>query len=295
MTPRRRRRDPGARPPFFRTRRSGVAGTAAALALLLAAAAPGAGQEAGGGEDPATLRVMTYNIHAGLDADGERNLERVSRAISDAGADVVLVQEVDRGTQRSRGVDQLARLRELTGLRGVFGKSLDFQGGEYGIAVLSRWPIRGAVKVPLPVRPPPDRAGGSHEPRIALSAEIEAPGGPLRVVNTHLAAGDPAYRAQELVGVLRHIAGLSREVPVVFGGDLNALPGSAVARAPGVAFDDAFAACGEGPGETFPSDAPDRRIDYLLVRGPLRCAGARVPATRASDHRPVVAELERTR
>src|SRR5688500_10783479 len=119
----------------------------------------------------APLRVMVYNIHAGKDAKGADNLERVAALVKTSEADIVLVQEVDRGTRRSGGVDQLATLMRLTGMHGVFGKSLDYQGGLYGIAILSRWPVTRDEVVPLRIEPPQPRAGGSLEPRIALIAE----------------------------------------------------------------------------------------------------------------------------
>src|SRR5687768_15586880 len=119
---------------------------------------------------PATdrLRVLVYNIHAGKDAGGAHNLQRVSEVIQSTRADVVLLQEVDRQTTRSGGVDHLAELERLTGMSGAYGKSLDFQGGQYGIAVLSRWPITPVDVVALRTDPPQPRAGGSIEPRVAL-------------------------------------------------------------------------------------------------------------------------------
>ncbi len=76
-----------------------------------------------------SLRVLVYNIHAGKDASAVGNLARVAQIVADAQADIVLLQEVDRGTQRSGGVDQVAELRRLTGFHGVFGRTLDYQGG----------------------------------------------------------------------------------------------------------------------------------------------------------------------
>src|SRR5205085_9000055 len=85
------------------------------------------------------LHVLVYNIHAGKDAKGVDSLERVAALVKETAADVVLLQEVDRNTTRSGNVDQVATLTHLTGLYGEFGKSLDYQGGDYGIAILSRW------------------------------------------------------------------------------------------------------------------------------------------------------------
>src|SRR5688572_24043854 len=95
------------------------------------------------------VRVLVYNIHAGKDASRIDNLERVAALIAERKADIALLQEVDRNTTRSGNVDQLAELQRRTGMNGAYGKALDFQGGEYGIAVLSRWPLRTIEVVPL--------------------------------------------------------------------------------------------------------------------------------------------------
>lgn len=273
------------------------------------AAAPSAAPEAG-----AALRAMVYNIRAGTDLEGEPNLERVAALILGENADIVLLQEVDRGTERSGGVDQVAELERLTGYHGAFGRTLDYQGGEYGIALLSRWPIAADTLIHLPVEPPQERAGGSYEPRGALVVRVSAPAGQLGVVNTHLdASGDDHYRRQEVEEV-RRLAGdlVDRGIPVLVGGDFNAEPGSAVIqRLEAGGWTDAWARCGVGAadgltspsdargqpgagarqGLTYPSDAPVKRIDYLFLSGGLTCSAARVLETTTSDHRPVIVEV----
>jgi endonuclease/exonuclease/phosphatase family metal-dependent hydrolase len=239
------------------------------------------------------VRVMTYNIHAGKDPQQVDNLARVAAVIDSADADIVLLQEVDRGTQRAGGADHFAELRTLTGMNGVFGKSLDYQGGQYGIAVLSRWPLDSVAALPLKVEPPQERAGGSYEARIALHVVVRTEYGSLHVVNTHLDPGAAGtFRKQELIGIMAH---MKQRVPagvdLVFGGDLNARPHTDDIIAVAFALTDAFASCGTGTGETFPANAPDRRIDYLFLRMG-RCSSARVINTRASDHRPVIAIIE---
>lgn len=242
------------------------------------------------------LRVMSYNIHAGWDPAGESNLERVAAIIRASNADVVLLQEVDRFTTRSGRVDQVARLRELTKMRSAFGKTLDYQGGEYGIAILSRWPVISDTLIHLPVSPPQQRAGGSYEPRGVLHAAIAAPFGRLDVYNTHLdASTDDTYRIQEIAAVLAAAAaGTSRFV--VIGGDLNATPESAVLRATRAAGRrDSWQECGKGPDATYPDVAPVKRIDYVLLTDAFRCRTARVLDQRASDHRPVLVTLDPVR
>ena len=239
------------------------------------------------------VRVLTYNIHAGKDAQQADNLERVAAVIDSTDADIVLLQEVDRRTERSHRVDHFLELRRLTGMQGVFGKSLDYQGGEYGIAVLARWPIDSVQAVALKVEPPQARSGGAYEPRIALHVRVHAPGRAIEVVNTHLdASGTGTYRRQELVGVLAHMKQMTAPgAPLLFGGDLNARPTTDDINAVAFALTDAFASCGSARGETFPAHAPDRRIDYIFLRH-ARCTTARVIETQASDHRPLLAIIE---
>lgn len=237
------------------------------------------------------VRVLTYNIHAGKDAQLVDNLDRVAAIIDSTGADIVLLQEVDRRTQRANRIDHFAELSSRTGMHGVFGRSITFQGGEYGIAVLSRWPIDSIAAVPLAPEASEERK--NYEPRIALHVVVHMPAGPLHVVNTHLdASGTGNFRKQELIAALAHMKqSVPTGAPLVFGGDLNARPVTNEIAALGFSLADAFDTCGAGSAETFPAHAPDRRIDYIFFRY-ARCQTARVITTQASDHRPMLAILE---
>lgn len=271
----------------------GVGRAAVGLLLLGLSGCAGAGAAAGG---PAPTRVLVYNVHAGKDAAGADNLRRVAELVLTSGADVALLQEVDRRTERSGRVDQVSELAGMTGFHAAFGRTLDYQGGEYGIAVLSRWPITGDTLLPLPVTPPQERAGGAYEPRGVLHVRVAAPDGALHVLNTHL---DPSrhdgYRHQEMETVLATAERLRGSGdPVLFGGDLNAEPGSEVmARVQGRGWRDAWPGCGEGDGLTFPAGAPVKRIDYLVLSAGLRCRSATVIDSRASDHLPVLFVVSR--
>jgi endonuclease/exonuclease/phosphatase family metal-dependent hydrolase len=124
----------------------------ALVAAALLAACAGAGQGARGGRE---VTVLVYNIHAGTDTARQSNLARVAELVRRTGADLVLLQEVDRNTQRSGPTDQPAVLARLTGYSVAFGRTIGFQGGDYGIALLSRWPIRRDTLIPLTVTAPP--------------------------------------------------------------------------------------------------------------------------------------------
>lgn len=237
------------------------------------------------------LTVLVYNIHAGKDAKGVDNLERVAGIIRDSRADIVLLQEVDKNTERSGRVDQLARIRELTGMSGAFGKTLDYQGGDYGIAILSRWQIASDTLVHLPVHPAQLRSGVSYEPRGALVVTLSSPLGKLRVVNTHLdASRADSFRIQEVATVIAVAEAESLpDANAIVGGDFNSEPESAVhASMITAGWRDGFAECGKGSGLSYPDGVPVKRIDYLFMNGASRCRSAEVLDTRASDHRPVL-------
>jgi endonuclease/exonuclease/phosphatase family metal-dependent hydrolase len=239
-----------------------------------------------------TLRVMTYNIFAGNDLDRHSNLVRVAALIDSLRADVVFLQEVDRRTARSGGVDQAGVLAERTGMQAVFGRAMEFDGGEYGIAVLSRRPIRSSRVVPLEVARPSELTARPYEPRALLHVVIDTRAGQLHLLNTHLDhQGDPVFRHPQVLQLLAYAAdSVPRGAATVLGGDLNAVPEATEVRALGVAFDDAWTRCGSGAGPTFRADRPVRRIDYILLAG-TRCVAARIIDTLLSDHRPLVVDL----
>jgi endonuclease/exonuclease/phosphatase family metal-dependent hydrolase len=216
----------------------------------------------------------------------------VAAVLDSVGADIVLLQEVDRGTERSGGVDQVAELERLTGMHGAFAKSLDYQGGDYGIAALSRWPIEDAETVPLPTSPHADRGVKMYEPRVAIHFVTVTPLGRIHVAGTHLGAEEVStFRDQEAQALLDHLrTHVPAGAPLVIGGDFNSTPDSDVHTLFASVFTDSWQQCGSGSGFTFPADSSVRRIDYLYLRG-LSCTRAEVPITQASDHRPLVATL----
>src|SRR5687767_4344036 len=129
--------------------------------------------------EPEKVTVLSYNIHHGAGTDGKLDLERIARIIREQKPDVVAFQEVDVKTSRSGGVDEAAELERLTGMNAVFGKAMDYSGGGYGQAILSRWRIKEHSVHQLP-----QRAG--REPRILLVSTIENPNGSFVFASTHL-------------------------------------------------------------------------------------------------------------
>lgn len=265
-----------------------------ALLLALAACAP-VDLPPEGGSQAEFVRVLVFNIHAGKDAAGKGNLEEVAALVKSVAADLVLLQEVDRGTRRSGNVDQVERLAQLTGYSTAFGRSLDYDGGQYGIAALSRERMAHEATEQLPITPPQARAGGSYEPRAALAFTAGTRLGPVTALNTHLdASRDEHYRLQESAHIVSMIRRQPRTRSLVAGGDFNAEPGSATYKQlieGGLR--DAWQECGTGEGLTYPADKPIKRIDYLFMTAGLRCTRAEVIDTRISDHRPLLVTLTR--
>src|SRR6185436_14707317 len=114
------------------------------LAVLLGAAGLVAGCQTAPqpAASPTTFRVMTYNLHHGEGLDGKVDLLRIAELTKREGADLVALQEVDKGVERTARRDFPDELAALTGLTCVFSNNYHFQGGEYGNAVLTRFPIK---------------------------------------------------------------------------------------------------------------------------------------------------------
>lgn len=214
--------------------------------------------------------------------DGEVNLERTAAVLRPLAPDIVALQEVDHGVARSGGEDQAAVLGGLLGMEHAFGAFMDYQGGQYGMAILSRHPI---------VRVNPVRLPEGNEPRIALAVELELPGGiRVIVVNVHFDwVADDAFRyaqAAHLSGYLNALA-----VPYLLVGDFNDEPPS---RTLGLFRTRAVEVAKPSRGLTFPSDEPVKEIDYIFA-GPAAAwtvGVAEVIGEReASDHRPVLGVL----
>jgi endonuclease/exonuclease/phosphatase family metal-dependent hydrolase len=265
------------------------------LCAIVVAAAAAAGCSTLRLSRPEPIRVLVLNMHAGKDAAGRPNLDGVAALVKATGADVVLLQEVDRGTARSGQVDQVDALAQLTGYSAAFGPSLlAYDGGEYGIAVLAREVIGYRATLPLPVSPVQTRAGGSREPRVALLAFLTVRGSSWRAITTHLDPVDDDARAQEVARVADYAREQQAGTPLVVGGDFNSIPANPVLGPLAAAgLRDAWLECGKGDGFTYPAAAPAKRIDYLFLTGELHCTAAEVLETQVSDHRPLLVTIGR--
>jgi len=221
------------------------------------------------------MRVATYNIrHASL-----KGLDAIRSAVAALDADLVALQEVDRGVPRSGAADQAAWLGRALGMEARFGPAMRLDRGEYGLALLSRFPIADAHVHPLPSR---------LEPRIVLHAAVDLPeGARLEVAVTHLGL-HPTERWEQMQELVR-LLGSRRNTLLM--GDFNETRtehGFALLRSHWV---DCLEEAGSTP-PTYPADHPVIAIDHVLRSRdlpPARSAAA-LP-TLASDHLPIVVEL----
>ncbi|MFP2931425.1 endonuclease/exonuclease/phosphatase family protein [Pyxidicoccus sp. 3LG] len=227
------------------------------------------------------LRVMTFNIQSGA-----RGLEGVANVIRASVPDVVALQEVDVGSTRAGGLDQVAELSRLTGLKHrAHFRTTDLYGGAYGIALLSRFPLEALAQYPLPV---PRGA----EPRTLAHAVVTVDGREVSVYLTHLIRrpfnGDVRVRQSALVA--RLLAADTR--PKLLLGDLNDDPDSRPIRLLRRDMRDVVAATGRAEG-TYPMPflLPTLRIDYVLACDAFTPVASRVLRVGVSDHYPVVADL----
>lgn len=276
-----------------------LAGFVAALAIATSVAPP-----ASAGPPSVELRVASYNIHAGSGVDGVFDLERTAAAIAETGADVVALQEVDQHWgERSRNLPLARELAERLGMHARFAPiySLDpiESGGprrEYGVAVLSRYPVVEFTNHELTRLSTQDPGAGPEPMPGFAEAVVQVRGARVHVYSTHLDyRPDPAVRATQVAETVDILAEDGEHATQVLLGDFNALPDAPELAPLWTRVRDTFAVAGSGDGSTFPAQAPDRRIDYATVSQRVVVRSATVPgsalAREASDHRPVVADL----
>lgn len=225
------------------------------------------------------LRVLCWNLHHGVGGDGKLDLPRIAKVIKEANPDLVALQEVDKNCGRSGKVDQAAELARLTGMRASYGKAMDFDGGEYGQAILSKQ---------APSRTKVHRLPGQGEPRIAFEAVVSIDGINLSLVSVHLDL-DAAQRLSQADALSKALS-IELTKPLILCGDFNDIPKSAPVEV--------FAkllktVAKKEPVLTCPADKPDSEIDHVFVRG-LDAVGpvTVLPEAIASDHRPLLVEIK---
>jgi endonuclease/exonuclease/phosphatase family metal-dependent hydrolase/Icc-related predicted phosphoesterase len=220
--------------------------------------------------------MMNYNIRNAKGLDGVTNYQRIANVINKAQPDVVALQEVDSVTNRSAKVDVLRKLANETLMYPTYAAAISYDGGKYGLGVLSKVkPLRsGSFELP-----------GREEARTFLWVEFED----YIYCCTHFSLNE-----EDRMGSLEaiyHWAG-EQEKPFFVAGDLNAEPDSDI-----MSLAANFGNILTNPKQnTYPSDKPNCCIDYIIANKfdePLyTVVGSRViPEAVASDHRPLLVDL----
>ena len=234
----------------------------------------------------AKVRVMTYNIHVGVGMDKKMDLQRIADVINQEHPDLVGLQEVDRGVKRTQGVDEIAELARMTRMEYAFAHNLDYQGGQYGVAILSRYPIlKTDHRMYLNKR--------EAERRGMIRIEVNVGGRSLSFATTHLDYQYEDGRIFEAGQLLDFLKGQKEALILV--GDFNEEPNGDAYKMVSAHFRDAWVDTkAKETGLSYPADRPAKRIDYIFYKSStdVRAKKAWTVNTLASDHVPVVADLE---
>jgi endonuclease/exonuclease/phosphatase family metal-dependent hydrolase len=252
------------------------------------------------------VRLATFNIlHGRSLADGRVDVNRFADAVKELDADLLALQEVDRDQPRSHLADLTAVAAGAMGaidsqfaaaIAGTPGATWTAATGHeqpgaaaYGIALLSRYPVRQWQVVRMPTIPfrfpmwlpvPRKVMVVKEEPRAALVAVVDTPRGRLTVVNTHLSFV-PGWNRVQLRRLHRDLTAFPG--PLVLMGDLNMTPPAPAALTGWRPLAEAL---------TFPAAAPDRQLDHLLLRGELgSVTGTSARELPLSDHRALVVDV----
>jgi len=235
------------------------------------------------------LRVMTYNIHhanpPSKGKTGEIELDAIANVIRNENPDIVALQEVDVNTGRSGPVNQAEAIGGKVGMKAYFGRAIDHDGGYYGVAILSKYPLSETTVIHLP-----EDADPVAEDRVLTTAKVTLPDGKtIRFGSTHLDVRNAENRDQQ-VRTINDIAA-KETLPFIIAGDFNSTPeSSAIAE-----LDKAFTrTCINDCGPTIPVNNPTRTIDFIAFTkdSPFKVVAQKViPESYPSDHLPVIATL----
>ncbi len=191
-----------------------------------------------------TIRVMSYNVRNALGLDNKADYQRIADVITGVAPDVVALQELDSVTNRSNRVDVLSRLAGLTTMYPVYGASIPYDGGKYGIGILSKRKPLSWKRIPLP---------GREERRSLLMVEFPD----YVFCCTHFSLNQDDRQAS--VSIINQAVSVYNK-PVILGGDINATPESPVMEA----FSKNWAILTNAKQPTIPADQPKETIDYIL-------------------------------
>ncbi len=229
-----------------------------------------------------TLRILAYNIRHGRGMDDKIDIERIANVISKTNADLVALQEVDKNCNRSGNQDIAALLGEMLGMEHRFEKLMDYDGGDYGLAILSRFPVLDSKRHEFP-----DTAKSLFAMEVMVIPEGYSE--PVSFLSIHNDWRDEGLRVRQVEALLSGLK--ERTGPVILSGDFNTLPdGASLALLLEAGWKMLEK---EGDKVTFPADVPDREIDFFFILNfpDITTHHVVIEEKVASDHRPIYAEI----
>jgi endonuclease/exonuclease/phosphatase family metal-dependent hydrolase len=233
-----------------------------------------------------SLRVMTWNVHGCRGFDRRFNPVRIARIIEKADPDIAALQELDSERRRSGGENQPGRIAHLLDMHYAFHASVRDENGDYGVAVLSRFPLDTVCSEPLP-------RWRACEPRGVLWVRAHTPAGPVHVLNTHfgLRRREQERQMEALLGE-EWLASAGFDGPGVVCGDFNLTRNSA----PIQRLEKRLRNVQAGRARRYYATWMGlRTLDHIFVTDDfsvVHVASPRSPRVRlASDHLPLIAEL----
>jgi endonuclease/exonuclease/phosphatase family metal-dependent hydrolase len=234
---------------------------------------------------PLVLRVLQFNIRAGISGTGVVDAAQIAREIEEVRPDLVSLNEVDSNTLRTR-LDEPAYLARATGLHVVYGPNLLYDGGRFGNAILTRYPVLESHNLRLP-------GAFGLEPRGLLTAIVRIDGRRVAFSSTHLSDGTDGGPSRILQALVVARAVHSTAGPAIVAGDLNSVPTDLPERILRQHLLDAQENGGTGVGDTIPEGDPGSRFDYVLYDRHFAVVpgSTRVRASASSDHRSVFTKL----
>lgn len=227
------------------------------------------------------LKVISYNIHHGANSTEEITLEQIGEYIKNSGADLVGLQEVDSLCRRSGSQDQMKMLAEMTGMHYAFYRHFAYDGGAYGLGILSKSPILKQRNQRIT-----SFKDGKEQSLAQLSVKVAIGESQLLFSTVHLAL-DQGTRLIQVREVLEHLNG---NLPVILTGDFNALPDTEEIQL----IDQVYPMQDKSLQPTFPYQQPVKKIDYIFADPRIGRAltKIRVPLEILhSDHLPLEAEF----
>lgn len=221
------------------------------------------------------LRIMTYNIRNGMGMDMKPDYKRTANVINQFHPDIVAVQEVDSVTNRSNKRFVLGELSDMTGMHYSYAPAINYDGGKYGIGLLSNEKPLQTQHIPLP---------GREEARVLLIAEFEK----FVFLVVHLSLTPEDQLAS--IGIIEKEL-IKIKKPIFIAGDFNAYPNSDIIKQLSKRFKVLTP-----PEKTYPADIPEECLDYIALdkntyKPKLFRNSFVINEPETSDHRPVLLDV----